>query len=301
MTSGLRMQTSPSSPSGSARAFGVADLDLDGGQRSTDRLGMLLPFLAVDDGRERGGLGAAVAVSERAAASSRETLRACVAAASGDVGAPPPPIWRSEERSYLPNSGCVIIRQTTVFIAPQLVHRSRSIARIASPASKRPTFHTERTPVASPMIAAVCSPETWKSGFVTKRQVEGAAGASAAGGFRSKTLEPAVHRQAKQGDHVAMALHRALRPAGGAARVEDDRRIVLGDRHRRGALRRGRGSRARRNPTRSRPPARPARRLRDARAAFDPRPGAPARSRRRRRGSRRRSTSRSVRLRSRRG
>ena len=39
MTSGPRMKISPSSPSGSDVAVGVADLDADRRQRATDRVG----------------------------------------------------------------------------------------------------------------------------------------------------------------------------------------------------------------------------------------------------------------------
>ena len=62
------------------------------------------------------------------------------------------------------------MRQTVVFMAPQPVQRSRSIVRMASDGSKRPSFQTVRTPVASDMIAALCRPETWNSGFVTNTQ-----------------------------------------------------------------------------------------------------------------------------------
>ena len=84
-----------------------------------------------------------------------------------------------------------------MFIAAQLVHFSRSIVFIVSPASKRFKFQTDRRPLAMDMMAAVWRPETWNSGLVTYRHVGGAAGVSAGAGGASIRLRkpPMVVRE----------------------------------------------------------------------------------------------------------
>src|SRR5579859_5786405 len=90
------------------------------------------------------------------------------------MGEPPPPSWRTDERSNEPTSGWCTIRCSKVAVYPHAVTRSRSTRRSTAVASKRPIGHTERVPLALHETAALRRPETWNRGLVTSTHAGGA-------------------------------------------------------------------------------------------------------------------------------
>ncbi len=157
---------------------------------------------------------------------------------AGGTAEPPPPIVFTDERSNLPaaTSGSCTNRCSTVSVIDQPVHCSRSMTAAAFFGSNRPIHHTLRTPVATNITAPVCRPDTWNSGLVMNWQGRdaGTAAAPASGsrGRRAHRCSRALEEQhRKERAHVAVRVHRALRPSRGAAREEQDGRVVGADGH----------------------------------------------------------------------
>jgi len=67
-------------------------------------------------------------------------------------------------------------RWSIVAVYDQPVTCSASMSCITFSGSKRPVSQTERTPLTMKAIVAMCSPETWKSGYVTSWQTGIASG-----------------------------------------------------------------------------------------------------------------------------
>ncbi len=186
---------------GQGDAGRVADLELDGRQRPAGGVGERAQLVAGVERRERGALGLAVAEAERRRRphGSASRVSRCRSRENGD---PPPPRVRRLVRSWSARPGWFTKRCSSAVVKPQPVMCSRSMSSHTTSGSNRPTVHTDFTPLTASAMAAVCRPDTWKSGLVTSWHADGA---SSGGGLSISMRRPWKKLSAEERADVAMA------------------------------------------------------------------------------------------------